>query len=152
MAIPAWLIPALRFIGANAPKYGPVAWAWLNKNPDVASRIQQEVQRLLRSTGPSPDAMRQSLKAMREQVEYLRRSADDHTERMRADRWAVSLTGLEHALELLSPGSPKADLKRLRERIDALRSEILDAFLAEQIEDAGGPAAIEGRDGAPDER
>ena len=35
---------------------------------------------------------------------------------------------------------------------DALRSEILDAFLAEQIEDAGGPAAIEGRDGAPDER
>ena len=152
MAIPTWLIPALRFIGANAPKYGPVVWAWLSKNPDVAAKIQQEVQRLVRATGPSSDAMRQSLKAMREQVEYLRRSADDHAERVRADKWAASLTGLEHALELLGPGSPKADLKRLRDRVDALRSEILDAFLAEQIEDAGGPAPIEGRDGAADER
>ena len=109
------------------------------------------MQRLTRSSGQSSDAMRQSLKAMREQVEYLRRSADDNAERTRADRWAASLTGLEHALELLGPGSPKADLKRLRDRVDALRSQILDAFLAEQIEDAGGPAPIEPPD-ASDER
>ncbi len=150
--MPPWLVPALRFIGSNAPKYGPVVLAWLSSNPEVAANVQQQVRRLLRSSGPSSDAMRQSLKAMREQVEYLRRSADDNAERARADRWAASLTGLEHALELLGPGSAKADLKRLRARVDGLRSEILDAFLAEQIEDAGGPAPIEGRGGATDER
>ena len=150
MAFP--IIPVLKFLGQNGLRYGPVVLAWLSTNPDIAERLQREVQRLRGASGEDPAAMRATLRAMREQVEYLRRSADDHAERLRADRWAASLTGLEHALELLSPGSPKADLKRLRERIDALRSEILDAFLAEQIEDAGGPAAIEGRDGAPDER
>lgn len=151
MATPAWFGPALRFLSENGRKYGPEAMSWLMKNPQVADRIQREVQRLTRSSGQSSDAMRQSLKAMREQVEYLRRSADDNAERARADRWAASLTGLEHALELLGPGSPKADLKRLRDRVDALRSQILDAFLAEQIEDAGGPAPIEPPD-ASDER
>lgn len=145
MAIPTWLVPLIK-------QYGPILWTWLLTNPKVLDSIKREVEKLLRSTGPSSDAMRQSLKAMREQVEYLRRSADDHTERVRADRWAVSLTGLEHALELLGPGAPKADLKRLRERIDALRAEILDAFLIERIEDEGGPAPIERGEGETDER
>lgn len=145
MAIPTWLVPLMK-------KFGPLLWAWLLSNPKVLETMKREVERLLRSTGPNPDAMRESLKAMREQVEYLRRSADDHAERVRADKWAVSLTGLEHALELLGPGSPKADLKRLRERLDALRGKILDAFLIEQIEDAGGPTPIEGGDGGPDAR
>lgn len=138
MAIPTWLMPVIK-------RFGPLVWTWLLTNPKVLERIKLEGEKLLRASGPNSDAMRESLKAMREQVEYLRRSADDHAERVRADKWAASLTGLEHALELLGPGAPRADLKRLRERIDALRGQILDAFLIEQIEDAGGPAPIEPR-------
>lgn len=142
MAIPTWIFPLLK----NGAKYGPLVWAWLSANPDVADRIRQEVQRLRRSTGEDPDAMRASLKAMREQVEYLRDSADDEPERLRAKAWAGSLTKLEHAVALLGPGGSSADRKRLRARVDALRAEILDAFLIEQIEDAGGPAPIETRE------
>ena len=145
MAIPAWFLPALRTIGVNGVKHGPLVWSWLASNPDVAERIQREVQRLGRSSGQDPEAMRASLKAMREQVEYLRDSADDAAERERAKAWSASLIRLGHAVEMLRGGSSRADRLRLSGRIDALRSEILDAFLIEQIEDAGGPAAIEPR-------
>lgn len=146
MAIPRWLIPALRTLGVNGVKYGPLVYAWLRTNPDVADRIQREVQRLGRSTGDDPEAMRASLRAMREQVEYLRDSADDDAERARTRVWSASLTRLEHTAEMLRGGSSRDDRKRLRTRIDALRAEIIDAFLLEQIEDAGGPAPLEGRD------
>lgn len=146
-----WLGPALKFIGGNAVRYGPLALDWLSRNPDVADRIQEQVSRLRRSDAQSPEAMRKTLESMREQVEYLRDSADDGPERMRAKAWAASLTKLEHAVKMLGGGASKADLKRLRASIDRLRGEILDAFLAEQIEDAGGPAPLE-RGGSEPER
>lgn len=145
MAIPTWFFPALKAIGVNGVKYGPIVLSWLSSNPEIADRIEREVQRLGRSSGDDPDAMRSSLKAMREQVEYLRDSADDGAERERAKAWSASLTRLGHAVEMLRGGSSKADRKRLRSSIDALRAEILDAFLLEQIEDAGGPAPVEPR-------
>lgn len=141
MAFP--ILPLLKFLGQNGLKYGPVVVAWLSTNPDIADRLQHEVQRLRGSSGEDPAAMRATLRAMREQVEYLRDSADDETERLRARAWAVSLTKLEHAVALLGAGSAKAERRRLRDRVDALRAEILDAFLTEQIEDAGGPAPVE---------
>lgn len=146
MAIPAWFLPALRTIGVSGVKYGPLVWTWLASNPDIAERIQREVQRLGRSSGQDPEAMRASLKAMREQVEYLRDSADDDAERDRAKAWSASLTRLGHAVEMLRGGSSRVDRQRLRKHIDTLRAEILDAFLIEQIEDAGGPAPLEPRD------
>lgn len=142
-----WFGTAVRIIGVNAVKYGPFALAWLDKHPDVADRVQQQVRRLRQSDSATTDAMRRTLEAMREQVEYLRDSADDGEERARTKAWAASLTRLEHAVRMLSGGGSKADLKRLRAHIDLLRGEILDAFLIEQIEDAGGPAPIERAEG-----
>jgi hypothetical protein len=143
-----WLGPALRFIGANGVKYGPMVADWLRSNSEVADQVQTQVRRLRQSSAASPEAMRKTLESMREQVEYLRDSADDGPERARAKAWAASLTRLEHAVRMLSGGSSRADLKRLRAAVDALRGEILDAFLGEQIEDAGGPAPSSGRGGA----
>ncbi|WP_306232674.1 hypothetical protein [Agrococcus beijingensis] len=151
MPIPTWFVAALRFIGVNGVKYGPLVWTWLSANPEVRETIERMVKRLTASTGQDPDEMRKTLQAMREQVEYLRNSADDDFERRRAAAWSTSLIRLEHAVEMLRGGAARADVKRLRSSIDALRAQILDAFLIEQVEDAGGPSAIEAPGSTPTE-
>lgn len=143
-AVPGWLITGAKWLGINALRYGPEVFAWLRKNPAVADTVQDQVQKLQRSSSLSPEAMRATLAAMREQVDYLGESADDEAERGRAAAWSAFLTKLEHAVELLGAGSSKAERKRMRARIDELRAKVIDAFLEEQIEDAGGPSPVGG--------
>lgn len=143
MANTAWIRPVLKWLGVALLKYGPEVWQWLRKNPDVADALQQQATRLKTSGGLSDEAMRGTLDALRDQVEYLRNSADDEGEATRATKWAAELTRLEHAVAVLGDDAAKNERKRVRARIDRLRGKVLSAFLDEQIEDAGGPAPIE---------
>ena len=74
---------------------------------------------------------------LRGNVEYLAASADDDAERERAAQWAKQLDHCEQAARLVqAPGATRKDRKALKTRVDALRSEIVAAFIQEQGEDA----------------
>lgn len=63
-------------------------------------------------------------------------STDDEKKVKRAQKWARQLDGFEKGATLLqAPGAPKKDLKELRKKIDALRSEILNAQIMDLGED-----------------
>lgn len=109
--------------------------AW--KDPRIRDAVLEQVKKLGASRGASPEEIRGTIAALRDQVDYLTASADEEGERRRAEDWRTQLEKLEHAADLLSaPGAGAAEVEKLRRRVDALRTEILEAFVTEQEEDA----------------
>jgi uncharacterized protein involved in exopolysaccharide biosynthesis len=117
----------------------------LLENPDLAKRAQQQFDRLLKHSGDSSADMLETVKVLREQVDYLVGSADGKHEATRAATWSKQLEQCERAARLVSaPGATRKERRALKKRIAALRSEILEAFIVEQQEDAD--AAQSGED------
>lgn len=122
-------------------KYGPTLTKLKKDNPEVFDAVQNQVRKLAeaRKAGKSPETLHKRIAALRDQVSYLRQSADDEEERRRAEAWRVKLDKIEASLPLLTAMSPKAasrERAHINSRIDELSTEILSAFIDEQEEDA----------------
>ncbi len=137
-----WLWPVLKRLGAFTVTNGPLIWAWLKDHPDVLETIKQAVVSLTKSTGKQLGAIRETLAALRAQIDYLRDSADDDEERAQAERWSKALFKLESAVALIAVQPTADELRQLRARVDELRGDVLSAYVREQIEDAGGTDAL----------
>ncbi|PFG38258.1 hypothetical protein ATJ97_0731 [Georgenia soli] len=122
-------------------KYGPTLTELRKSNPEVFDAVQNQVRKMAeaRKAGKSPEVLHRRIAALRDQVAYLRQSADDEGERQRAEDWRVKLDKIEASLPLLSAMSSKAAARErahIDARIDELSSEILSAYIDEQEEDA----------------
>lgn len=130
---------------------GPVVAKYLRDHPEIRESVNEAVANLLRRRASGPDGMIGTIAALREQVHYLRTSADDAEESRRAEEWSRRLDRLEHAAQLLRDGGSRRETKTVKDKLTALRGEILAAFVAGQADDAeqrrldpGGRAAREG--------
>lgn len=109
----------------------------LMENPALAKGIQEQFDRLRKHSGDSGSDLLETVKVLREQVDYLVESADDEREAARAATWSKQLEQCERAARLVSaPGATRKERRALKKRITGLRTEILEAFIAEQEEDA----------------
>ena len=122
-------------------KYGPTLTELRKSNPEVFDAVQNQVRKMAeaRKAGKSPEVLHRRIAALRDQVAYLRQSADDEGERQRAEDWRAKLDKIEASLPLLSAMSSKAAARErahVDARIDELSSEILSAYIDEQEEDA----------------
>jgi hypothetical protein len=126
----------IRTVVAVVGTAGPVVAKYLREHPEITQSVNDSVTKLLQRRGSGPDAILQTVAVVREQVDYLRGSADDAAERTRAAEWARTLDNLEHAATMLRGGASRAELKALRARVDVVRGQVLAAFIAEQAEDA----------------
>ncbi|MFC7406872.1 hypothetical protein [Georgenia alba] len=120
---------------------GPTLMKLRKENPEVFAAVEKQVQRLgeARRKGRSPEGLRLRIAALRDQVSYLRASADDEAERARAEAWRNQLDRIEASLPLLGAMSEKTsrrERKHVDHRIDELSAEILAAFIDERDEDA----------------
>lgn len=111
-------------------------------NPDLAKKVQEQIDRLLKHSGYSTADMLETVKVLREQVGYLLASADDERDVARADAWSKQLEQCERTVQLVSvPGATRKERRTLKKRIAGLRAEILEAFVSETREDADAAAA-----------
>ncbi|WP_043500403.1 hypothetical protein [Georgenia sp. SUBG003] len=122
-------------------KYGPTLTEMRKSNPEVFDAVQNQVRKMAeaRTAGKSPELLHRRVAALRDQVAYLRQSADDERERRRAEEWRAKLDKIEASLPLLSAMSSKAAARErahIDSRIDELSTEILSAYIDEQEEDA----------------
>ena len=115
---------------------------WLSAHPEVWERVKEQAATLQKPSTSTPDGVLTTTQILREQVDYLRDSADDDEEVRRAQDWAKRLDSCERAAQLLkAPVATRKDRKALRTRVEALRSEIFAAYIEEMGEDAAdGPA------------
>lgn len=115
---------------------GPVVTKYLRDHPEIGATVSDAVTKLLKKRTSGPAGMIDTIVVLREQVSYLRTSADDEREAQRAQDWGRRLDNLEHAAQMLRDGGTRGEIKAVRERLMTLRGEILAAFIAEQAEDA----------------
>lgn len=123
---------------------GPVVAKYLKEHPEIAQSVQDTVTRLVKRRAGGPAGLRETIAVLREQVAYLRTSADDERETRRAEAWARRLEDLDHAAAMLTGGASRSELKTLRTTVMTLRGEILTAFIAEKAEDAAARPQLEG--------
>ena len=110
---------------------------WLSTHPEVWEGVKEQAAKLQKTTTNKPDGVLTTVGILREQVDYLAESADDAEEARLAKDWAKRLDSCEHAAQLLkAPGSTRQDRKKLKKRVEALRSEIFEAYIEELGEDA----------------
>lgn len=158
MPIPPWLALVLKEAPGLAVKYGPAALAWAREHPEVIQDVVAQARRTRPSSrrdGASgagaedlvdavvldeTEDLGETIALLREQVAYLLESADDTAERERAVAWGGKLDRLARAERLMVPGRASSERAKLHARVEALRAEIVAAFLVEKIEDAGGPS------------
>lgn len=108
----------------------------LLQDPEKLSELQSRLTTLAQESGASAGEMLETIEVLRDQVRDLADSADNERESARAKGWAKQLDGFEKAAKLLqAPGAQKKDLKKLRKKINALRTEILNAHITELSED-----------------
>jgi hypothetical protein len=115
---------------------GPIVAKYLKEHPEIAQSVQASVTKLLEKRSSGPGGMRETIAVLREQVHFLRTSADDEAEARRAEQWSRRLDKLDHAAAMLQDGGSRAEVKTLRDKILTLRGEILAAFIAEKADDA----------------
>ena len=115
---------------------GPIVAKYLKEHPEITQNVQDAVGKLLAQRTAGPQGMIETVIALREQVAYLRTSADDEAEARRAAEWSRRLDNLEHAAQMLRNGSSRRETKAVKEQLGTLRGEILAAFIAEQADDA----------------
>src|SRR5699024_3446781 len=109
----------------------------LSAHPEVWQRVKEQTARLQKPSTSTPDGVLTTTQILREQLHYLRDSADDDEEARRAQHSAKRLDTCERAAQLLkAPGATRKDRKALRTRVEALRSEIFAAYIEEMGEDA----------------
>ena len=164
MPIPPWLALVLREAPHLVKDYGPAALTWAREHPELMRDLLAQVRPP--RPRPRPNADRGSateaapdseparagsdgdgesdvggtIAKLREQVAYLLDSADDAAERVRAEAWGARLERLERAHALVNPGRSATERRQLEAQVEAIRGQVVAAFLVERIEDAGGPS------------
>ena len=126
----------MRNVVAIVGTAGPIVAKYLKEHPEITQNVQDAVGKLLAQRTAGPQGMIETVIALREQVAYLRTSADDEAEARRAAEWSRRLDNLEHAAQMLRNGSSRRETKAVKEQLGTLRGEILAAFIAEQADDA----------------
>lgn len=108
---------------------------WLSAHPEAWERIKEQAATLQKPSTSTLDGVLTTAEILREQVDYLRGSADDDEIR-RAQDWAKRLDSCERAAQLLkAPGAKRKDRKTLKTSVEALRAEIFAAYIEEMSED-----------------
>lgn len=115
---------------------GPVVTKYLKDHPEIGAAVGEAVTKLVKRRPGGTAGLIETVGVLREQVDYLRESADDEEESRRAAHWAKQLDNLEHAAIMLRDRATTSEKKVLRMRLERLRGEILAAFIAEQAEDS----------------
>jgi len=133
MAVNRKLVSTVMTIVGTA---GPIVAKYLREHPEITKSVQDAVTKLLAKRISGPAGMLATIAALRDQVAYLSSSADDEAETRRAQDWARTLDNLQHAAELLHDGASRQEKKAVKEKVMAVRGEILAAFIAEKAEDA----------------
>lgn len=126
----------VRTVVAIVGTAGPVVAKYLQEHPEIGQAVSEKVAKLVKARSRGPAGMRETIAVLREQVTYLRASADSEAETRRAQEWERRLDNLDHASAMLRDGASRSEVKAVRERLGTLRGEILAAFIAEQAEDA----------------
>lgn len=131
---------------------GPLLDRLRKDYPEAFDAVQQQVKKLAeaRRERSGAAAVRRRIAVLREQVEYLRASADDDAEARRAAGWARVLTDVERLLPVVlaeRPRTQRAHLRQIEHRLDELGGDLLAAVIAEREEDAAG-GGLERADGA----
>jgi len=138
------IVRALTKLGVTV---GPVVVTVVQRllqDPEKLSELQSRLTTLTQKSGTSAEEMLETIGVLRDQVQDLTDSADNERETACAKGWAKQLDGFEKAAKLLqAPGAQKKDLKKLRKKINALRTEILNAHITELGDD--GPRAPSAR-------
>lgn len=148
------LVPKRSTLISLAMTLSPFALELIRKaadNPEVWKKVQEQILRLGQHRGDTPEDMRRTIEALREQIDYLTDSADDDAEAKQAQTWGKQLEQLDRAAALLTaPGATRKQKKTLSKKIGTLRAEILKAFIAEVDEDAQveGPSGSSGSKGS----
>lgn len=125
-------------------KYGPELRRLKDNNPEAFDRVTGTVKSM---TGIGKNSVptrgvkgaEHRIKELREQVTYLRDSADDAYERDRATLWGAQLDKLEGGLRLvrsMGEEARAAELERVNARLDRLAGDVLSAYIDELDEDA----------------
>lgn len=126
-----WAVPLLLAVGR-----------WLSEHPEILEKVKAQIAQLTTARTSTADGALKTIAVLRGNVDYLAGSADDDVEAEQAKDWARQLDRCEQAARLLgAPGATRKDRRAVKKRVDALRSDIVAAFIAEQAEDA---AADEG--------
>ncbi|WP_156251704.1 hypothetical protein [Pseudactinotalea terrae] len=118
---------------------GPVVTKYLKDHPEILHSVQEAVTKLVAKRTRGPAGMLETIAVLREQVSYIRTSADDEHETQRAVEWSRRLDNLERATHLLRDGGSRREKNAVREKLIALRGEILAGFIAEKADDARTP-------------
>lgn len=122
--------------------YGPQLKRLHDENPEAFDRVTSTIRGLGRRGPGKPTgarAVRKRIDEIREQVLYLRDSADDDYERDRATLWNAQLDRLASATTLVESMGAEArakELERLNERLDRLATDVLAAYIDEKDEDS----------------
>jgi hypothetical protein len=129
--------PALiNLLKTLAVTLGPLILKYLKDHPEIWQDLVDALKKVVVRRAASPSELLTTIAALREQVGYLRESADDDGEVARAEAWSRRLNHLERLAKLLAGEASKSEIKELREQVFALRKEIIEAFVIEQVEDA----------------
>lgn len=125
-------------------KYWPLVEQKLAEHPEVLTAMQNQLRRLteLRKAGTSPAALRDRIGILREQVSYLRVSADDDGEAHRAASFSRQLDNLEASIRVTdaaSRGRRARDLRVISRTLDSLTEKVMTAFIEEKSQDSYPP-------------
>ena len=122
-------------------KYWPVIEQKIKENPELLHSIQDQLKKLAtaRKAGFTPDALRDRLAILREQVAYLRAPADDDGEALRATVFQKQIENREASIRTAEAASGRhreKDLRMISEKVDALTEKVVTAFIDEKSQDS----------------
>jgi hypothetical protein len=159
MPIPPQLAKLLKLAPGLVQEYGPELIKWGREHPGLVRDLVEQVKprprpRPTPESEAGPDAtsdpargaggqagdIDETIATIRTQIAYLAESADDTAERERADAWRTKIDRLERASSLVASGASTAERAQLAAQVEQLRAAVVAAFLAERIEDEGGPS------------
>lgn len=122
-------------------KYWPLIEQRLRENPELLAGVQAQLRRLseLRKAGNSPGSLRERIGILREQVSYLRVSADDDGEVRRAATFTRQLDKLEASIRVVDAATSRQrtkDLRVISKSLDSLTEKVMTAFIEEKSQDS----------------
>lgn len=138
--MPRALITLLKTLAVTV---GPMVLKYLKDHPEIWQSLLEALKKAVVRREAGPKELLKTIAALREQVGYLRESADDDGEVARAEDWSRRLDNLERVAKLLDDGASKSEIKDLREQVLDLRKVIIHAFVVERAEDAAGKQLVD---------
>ncbi|WP_206448106.1 hypothetical protein [Agrococcus sp. KRD186] len=139
MPIPPALLKLLKAAAVSAT---PIILKYLKDHPELWQGLVESFKKVVVRRGAGPRELSKTIAGLREQVVYLRESADDDGEVHRAEEWSRRLDNLDRVAALLGDGASRNEVKELRERVLALRKVIIEAFVVEHAEDAADRKSV----------